>query len=479
MNEDHRRTGVPPGLERYRAIVDAWDAFEEALSRPLPTCVWAHPDRSSPDELRALLEEDGFGPTPIGWAPGAFRLERSEGLGTRWWYVAGLCQSQEEASMLPPAVLDVRPGHRVLDLCAAPGGKTARISFALGNRGTVVANDVSLHRMPALRDTIDRLGLVNVAVTRTDGGSLPSAIGTFDRVLVDAPCSGEGTIRKIAGSGGHFGAQNAVRLQGRQIALLRKAVQRCRPGGRIVYATCSFAPEENEAVVDAILREDDGRTLRVAEVDVPGLTTAAGLTEWDGSKYLDDLRHAVRLWPHDNDTGGFFAVALDKIGDAPVEPVEPFPFVAIDDDEWQPQIVERFGIPIDVVREYRMHRTTQRGPHLAAADHSPPAQPSPESVGIRFMKTKTRFPKLTTPGAQILGPHAVRNVLDLDAGQLTPYLARMDVELEPGQDRECSGDGFVIVRHRGHVLGLAFYRAVAGFLESLVPKRWSTARGKR
>jgi NOL1/NOP2/fmu family ribosome biogenesis protein len=92
------------------------------------------------------------------------------------------------------------------------------------------------------------------------------------------------------------------------------------------------------------------------------------------------------------------------------------------------------------------------------------------------MKTKTRFPKLTTPGAQILGPHATRNVVDLDAGQLPAYLGRTEVPLAPGQARGCSGDGFVIVRHRGHVLGLAFHRDAADRIESLVPKRWSTAR---
>ena len=392
-------------------------------------------------------------------------------------YLLGQVHPQAFTSCLAAIALCPEAGACALDMCAAPGGKTARLSFALGNRGTIVANDVSLHRMPALRDTIDRLGLVNVAVTRVDGSSLPGAIGSFDRVLVDAPCSGEGTVRKIAGAGGHFGAGNAVRLQGRQIALLRKAVQRCSPGGRVVYATCSFAPEENEAVVDAVLREDDGRSLRIAAVDVPGLRTAPGLTAWDGARYADDLRRAVRLWPQDNDTGGFFAVALDKHGDAPLEPVDPFPFVAIEYNESQPQVVGRFGIPIEVVGAYRLHRTTQRGPHLAAADHAPPAAPAPESVVIRFMKTKTRFPKLTTPGAQILGPHATRNVLDLDADQLPAYLARTAVALEPGQAGDCSGDGFVLVRHRGHVLGLAFYRDSADRVESLVPKRWSTVRG--
>jgi NOL1/NOP2/fmu family ribosome biogenesis protein len=373
-------------------------------------------------------------------------------------------------------MLDARPGERVLDLCAAPGGKTARIAFALGNRGTVIANDVSRHRMPALRDTIDRLGLLDVSVTRADGGSLPSAIGTFDRVLVDAPCSGEGTVRKISGSAAHFGAKNALRLQGRQIALLRKAVQRCRPGGRVVYATCSFAPEENEAVVDAVLREDGGRSLRVADVDLPGLVTSPGVTAWEGARFADDLRRAIRLWPHHNDTGGFFAVALDKDGDVPAEGGAPYPFGAVREDEWVPYVTGRFGIPDDVVRGHRVHRRTQRGPHLVALDHAPPVEPDPESVGIRFMKTKTLHPKLTTPGAQILGPHATRNVVELTTPQLVPYLARMDVALDRGQDDDCSGEGYVIVRHRGHVLGLGLYRAVAGRLESLVPRRWSTDR---
>jgi len=473
----HQDRAVPESFARYRDLIDDWAAFAAALARPLPTCVWENPLRARPDELRAALEREGRAPTPLAWSPGSFRIDDARGLGTRWWYLAGLAHAQEEVSQVPVTLLDVRPGQRVLDLCAAPGGKTAQIAVALGNRGTVVANDVSLARMRSLRDAVDRLGLVNVTVTMGDGGSLTPAVGGFDRVLVDAPCSGEGTVRKMTDpSGVRFGEDVSRNYRGRQVALLRKAVQLCRPGGRIVYSTCTFAPEENEAVVDTVLRQEGGRGLALAAVAVPGLVTASGATRWHGETFDASLSRAVRLWPHANDTGGFFVAVLDKHGDDPAPAGEPFAFAPVDPGEWRPFVAERFGVPDDVFAGYRIHRRTLRGPHLVARDHEAPGIAAVESVGIRFMKTKARYPKLTTPGATVLGPHATRNVVDLTDDQVEPYLARETFAARAGQAEACAGTGYVLVRHRGHVLGLALHREGSAHLESAFPKRWANDR---
>ena len=208
-------------------------------------------------------------------------------------------------------IMDPQPGDRVLDLCAAPGNKTAQIGVALGNRGTVVANDRNAGRLYALHDTIERLGLLNVSVTIHDGTNLPPAMGLFDHVLVDAPCSCEGTSRKHPSVLDQGPTARPGSLAGVQRALLHKAVDLCRPGGRVVYSTCTYAPEENEAVVDAVLR-DRPNAFRIIPADVAGLDTAPGLTEWSGRRFQASLSGSVRLWPHANDTGGFYVAVLER-----------------------------------------------------------------------------------------------------------------------------------------------------------------------
>ena len=264
----------PRGFERYRPLIGDWQGFTEAVGAPLPACVWTNRLRVEPERFAALLRDEGSAVDPIAWHPGGFHLPALSRAGAQWWFLAGLGHIQEEASSLPVALLDPRPGERILDLCAAPGGKTAQIVQALTNRGTVVANDGLPGRVRALRANLDRLGALNVSTTVYDGGNYPRAAGHFDRVLGDAPCSGEGMVRKPSRS--HPGNEPLYQRYARQQqALLRRAAVLCRPGGRIVYSTCTFAPEENELVIDALLRELDGR-VRVSPTDCGSFRTEPG-----------------------------------------------------------------------------------------------------------------------------------------------------------------------------------------------------------
>jgi 16S rRNA C967 or C1407 C5-methylase (RsmB/RsmF family) len=175
-----------------------------------------------------------------------------------------------------------------------------------------VANDRNVYRLRALRRVIDRLGVANTSVTAYDGANYPRESGEFDKVLVDAPCSCEGTSRKNpevvhASSVDYFN-----RLSGTQRALLRQAVRRCRKGGLIVYSTCTYAPEENELVVDDLLEEFGAHALRLLPARIDGLASSPGITRWDGRQLSEELTRTMRLWPHQNDTGGFFVALLEK-----------------------------------------------------------------------------------------------------------------------------------------------------------------------
>lgn len=303
-------------FERYRPLIDDWEAFCEALSRPLPTCVWTNTLRTSPERLVDWMRQGGFCPEPISWYPGAFRLAADISPGNRVEYVAGLYHVQEEVSLIPPVLLDVSADERVLDLCAAPGNKTAQLAVAMDNRGTLVANDRNVYRLRALRRVIDRLGVVNTSVTAYDGANFPRESGEFDKVLVDVPCSCEGTSRKNPAALEQASDESRSRLAGTQRALLRQAVRRCRPGGRIVYSTCTFAPEENELVVADLLEEFGADTLRLLPARVPGLESSPGITRWNERILPEELAGTMRIWPHQNDTGGFFVALLEKTAPA-------------------------------------------------------------------------------------------------------------------------------------------------------------------
>lgn len=458
---------------------DHWDRFIAALQRPLPGCIWAHPQRlDAPELVRLISAEEGSelpGLAALPWNPKGLRLPAGYKAGRRWWYCAGLAHAQEEASQLPVQLMDLRPGQRVLDLCAAPGGKTAQIGLALGNQGTVLANDFARERIAALQGNLDRLGLVNVSTTWCDGGNYPAAAGGFDRILVDAPCSSEGTLRRNRSLAERLDPDSVAgnrRLHGRQLALLRKAVQLCRAGGRIVYSTCTFAPEENECIIARVLEEQAGR-LRLLPVRVPGLATSPGVVTWGGQRLDASLAHCVRLWPQLTDTGGFFVAVLEKAQDAPeCEPADGARIAsAVDDAGWLPALAEHYGWPEAIWQNLCAHRQTRRGLHLLAADHRPPSEPAAQGRGLFFLRTNIRPPKLTTAGALLLGRQATRQFIELDREQRDAYLGRRSVTPRAAQCADCR-PGQVMVRYLGHGLGVALLTR-SGTLDSLFPSRWS------
>lgn len=232
-------------------------------------------------------------------------------------YAQGLFTPQEEAALLPALLMGPRPGERLLDLCAAPGNKTAQLAVALGRGGTVVANDLRWSRVSPLRRILERLGILNVVATAGNGVVFPEdpRHGPYDGVLVDVPCSCDATVRKSPKVMLRQGQERRRRTSGVQRALLRRAIALCRAGGRVVYSTCSFAPEENEAVVNDVLADPKGARVTLRSVAVPGLRLSPGVSAWAGVELLPEVAEkTVRLWPHHNDTGGFFVAVLDVHG---------------------------------------------------------------------------------------------------------------------------------------------------------------------
>ena len=306
----------PP--QRYASLVDDFDAFRAACDRPLPSVVRVNTLKASADRAKRALDASDVGYEPVGWHPGLLQLAE-RGPGTSWPYFHGWLHGQEEVSTLPALALDPQPGEVVWDACAAPGSKATQLAALMDDEGVVIGNDNNLGRLSALRHNAERLGITNLAVTNQDARNFSlkpfgdrtqdeDRIEAFDRALVDAPCSCEGTIRKNPDAFEEWSLSHVQGIAGVQKGILQRAVDATRPGGTVVYSTCTFAPEENEAVLDHVLHGDD---CELREWEPPEeFATDSGVTEWNGATYDPSVERAHRVYPHQNDTGGFFCAKL-------------------------------------------------------------------------------------------------------------------------------------------------------------------------
>jgi NOL1/NOP2/sun family putative RNA methylase len=298
-------------LDRYEPLVDDPEAFRAACDRPLPYAVRVNTIKATVDRVTRAFDEAGVSYTPVDWHPDLLTLDGRAG--RTWPYFLGWVHGQEEVSALPATVLDPRPGERVWDACAAPGSKTTQLAALMDDRGTLVGNDNSLGRLSALRHNAERLGVTNLVVTNRDARNFslkPLAFEEFDRAVVDAPCSCEGTCRKNPTVLDEWTLDHVRQVASVQKGILKRAVQATREGGTVVYSTCTFAPEENEAVLDHVLAEEE---CRVVGFDTP-LETSPGVAEWEGDEYHPSVSKAHRVYPHQNDTGGFFCAKLEVTG---------------------------------------------------------------------------------------------------------------------------------------------------------------------
>lgn len=226
-------------------------------------------------------------------------------------WVSGSVYSQDPAAMFPAAISGVKPGDQVLDLCAAPGGKTTALAEQLKGEGLLVANEISVTRAKALRENLERWGVTNALITNESPGKLAPAFPEFfDVILVDAPCSGEGMFRKNPEAIDYWSQDYVMTCQERQEDILNEAVKMLKPGGRLIYSTCTFAPEEDEQIVSGLVKQHG---LAILDSGIQDERISVGHPEWaDGNP---DLVKTLRFWPQDDVGEGQFAAVLQKAGE--------------------------------------------------------------------------------------------------------------------------------------------------------------------
>lgn len=301
-------------FSRYRGIIPDYEQFLEVLQRPLPVSFRINTLKCDVDSARALLSPLDYHSLPFGVH--SYILDTPTSIGNHPAHALGIVYGQEAASLVPALALEPQPHETVLDLCAAPGSKSTQLAQMMGNTGLLVTNEVNRRRMMGLLHNLKRCGVINEVVTAVPGQRIDKHCrAMFDRVLIDAPCSAEGTIRRSRAVLYHWGLENIKRMAWIQKGLITAGFHALRPGGTMVYATCTIAPEENEAVVDYLLAREPEAD--VTPIQVRAFTFRPGITRWQDQDYDARVAACARILPQDNDTAPFFVARITRKGTPP------------------------------------------------------------------------------------------------------------------------------------------------------------------
>lgn len=288
-------------LERYGAITDI-DKFTEASLKPMRKSIRVNTLKTTVPELKKRF----LTLTQVPWCKEGFFIDQ-KGVGNTMEHFLGYIYLQGAASMIPPVVLKPKSGDRVLDMCASPGSKTSQMAAMMNNEGVIVANDVKIDRLKPLTLNLQRCGVYNTLVTRMEGRWFKTR---FNKILVDAPCSGIGTIRKSLKTIQMWNPNTVKKMAGVQKQLAKVAFNNLEEGGEMVYSTCTLEPHENESVVNHILESFDNAKIEKFSLDIK---RGKCIDEFEGESYDSDVKHCLRVWPQDNDTEGFFVSRIKKV----------------------------------------------------------------------------------------------------------------------------------------------------------------------
>lgn len=273
---------------------------------------------SNPNELVKQLKEKGLNLVPVPWSDNAYYAEFSEDvrtdLGNLFEHFYGKIYVQESTSMCPPELLEIpdeiSSDFKILDMAAAPGSKTTQLGEKMKNEGVLVANEIDYKRLGPLKINLERSGLVNIVITNNDGRRIEGE-EIFDRILLDAPCSGSGVIRKSPRTIKTYNPKKLKGMQHLQLKLLERAFALLKTGGIMTYSTCSMDPEENEFCIDKFLQTHPNAKLEQAKLN--GIVLNNKLTQFQGKEIPKEITEkTIRIWPQDNDTNGFYVAKIKK-----------------------------------------------------------------------------------------------------------------------------------------------------------------------
>jgi len=473
-----RSVGAPTLPPDFVAAASGWlgdetSAFLDACARPPRLAIRANTLKGGLAALRAALDDATREWPAVPWWPGALLPPADEGARLASGQLAriGAFYAQDPAALAAVAVLDPRPGEGVLDLCAAPGGKSTAIADRLGGAGLLVANDVDAGRARELAWALERWGVANGATLSLTPERLASlAPGQFDGVLVDAPCSGEAMFARHERAAADWSPAHVRGCAARQQPLLEAARRLTRAGGRVVYATCTFNPLENEGVIAAYLAAHPDDSLDNTLAYTPDASPGRPDLLPDALSH-PDLAHCARLWPHRVTGAGHFVARIRVASDSPITPAMRHREKARAPSRREPTdeadiagvraLIERFAPATWTACEIVV-----RGDRAFLAPDGLPADllPAAFAPGVNLAERRGRTWRLAHGLAMTLRPAAVASARHLDAPDAAAFLAGQPVA-DPSPHSE---QGIALVAWRDYPLGWG--RARGGILAPLLPK---------
>lgn len=467
MTDNEKTTVLPQAfLERMKGMLgDDYPAFLESYSSERTYGLRVNTAKISCEEFEKIVP---FPVRRIPWTSNGYFYDPDVRPSRCIYYQAGLYYLQDPSAMAPAACLPVRPGDFVLDLCAAPGGKATAAGAALQGTGLLVANDISNTRAKALLRNIELFGLTNTFVTNETPARLADTFGEyFDKIILDAPCSGEGMFRKEEALAKDWTEEKSKELAALQRELILQAASMLRLGGMLLYSTCTFAPEEDEGTVSFLLSSCPDMKL----VDIPGFEGfTSGVPAW--GDHNESLTKCIRIFPHKMAGEGHFFALFQKDGASEAKEIRP---CHARPDQKQLSYVKDFfqelgltslgGVPIDwksmEIRASKVYYTPS----------------SPGEAGLSFLRNglyvgdlkKNRF-EPSQPLALAIRKGEASAVISLaaDDPRLTRFLKGETLEIAP--EESALQKGWHLLCADGYPVG--FGKLVNGVLKNKYPAGW-------
>lgn len=426
-----------------------FDSYLKELENPPVKAFRVNTDKISIEEFEKI---NPFSKEKIPYVSNGYYLDFDK-VGNHAYHHAGLIYVQEPGAMAPAECVDIEPDWFVLDMCAAPGGKSTQLKNKLGEKGVLVSNEIVSSRCKILTGNIERLGLNNTVTTCMDTAKLALVFGeTFDLVMVDAPCSGEGMFRKEEVAVDEWSQENVMMCAKRQAEILENAVKMLKSGGFIVYATCTFSLEENEMAIDAFL--DKHREFELVRVNERVEKHTCDGIKFEGCK-CENIHFARRFYPHKSRGEGQFMAVLhhkgEKFSDA----------LSIQPNKKTDKIVTDFLE--DTLVEYNAQYVGQyNGNPIYYNNRLPIKDGQAFCCGITIGEIRKNYIMPHHQFFMALGNSFKRKInLSLDSDNLTKYLHGEEI------DTDCE-NGWAVVAVDGFALGGA--KVVNGKAKNHYPK---------
>jgi NOL1/NOP2/sun family putative RNA methylase len=437
-------------LERMERLLGSeFDAFSAAMNAERTNSLRVNTLKLEPSSIGSFLSASL---EPVPWCEAGFYVSHEARVGSSLAHALGLIYVQEASAMAVAQALGPEPRERVLDLCAAPGGKTTHIAALMRGQGLLVANEINASRARILEENLERLGVPGIVTNEDPARLAQSWPAYFDRVLVDAPCSGEGMFRKNPDAAQEWRPELVMACSRRQMEILESAAALLKPGGTLVYSTCTFAPEENETVIARFL----GFHPEFELLEITGFSS--GRPDWAGGSL--EVDRAARLWPHLlRGEGHFIAKLVKRDGDEYRVKLEEAKLPGGKTKTLWREFAQRYNLPDDDITIFRgrleqLHVDT---PTLERIKTS--------RVGTKLAEVK---PDRLEPEHALT--HALERHVNVPALELSPDDPRVAAYLR-GESLEVTEDvpdGWIVVRVHG--FGLGWGKRVGRTVKNHYPK---------